>query len=61
MSWPIIVGLVCGIPLVLLPVALVWYLNISGLYQVVKSSRERKRRRAEALRLAAEPAVAGPG
>lgn len=58
MSWPIIVGLVLGIPLILLPVAFVWYLNVSGLYQVLKASRERKKRRAEALRLAAAPAAA---
>jgi hypothetical protein len=58
MSWPIIVGLVLGIPLILLPVAFVWYLNISGLYQVLKATRERKKRRAEALRLATGLAVA---
>jgi hypothetical protein len=60
MSWPIIVGLVLGIPLILLPVAFVWYLNISGLYQVLKATRERKKRRAEALRLATATAVAQP-
>ena len=60
MSWPIIVGLVMGIPLILLPVVFVWYLNISGLYQVLKATRERKKRRAEVLRLATAPAAAGP-
>ena len=60
MSWPIIVGLVMGIPLILLPVVFVWYLNISGLYQVLKATRERKKRRAEALRLATAPAAAKP-
>jgi len=58
MSWPIIVGLVLGIPLILLPVAFVWYLNISGLYQVLKATRARNKRRAEALKLATAGAVA---
>ena len=58
MSWPIIVGLVLGIPLILLPVAFVWYLNISGLYQVLKATRARNKRRAEALKLATGLAVA---
>ena len=60
MSWPIIVGLVLGIPLILLPVVFVWYLNISGLYQVLKAARERKKRRAEALRLATAAAAVEP-
>jgi hypothetical protein len=50
MEWYIILALVLGIPLILLPVAFVWYLNISGLYQVIRSARQRERRRAEARR-----------
>ena len=50
MEWYIILALVLGIPLILLPVAFVWYLNISGLYQVIQARRQRERRRAEARR-----------
>jgi hypothetical protein len=41
MGWQIIVALVVAIPLMLLPVAFVWYLNIAPLY---KAYRERSRK-----------------
>ena len=52
MQWYLILALVLAIPIVLLPVALVWYLNISGLYQVIRDvlRRQQQRRKAEALR-----------
>ena len=50
MAWPIILALVLVIPLILIPVAFVWYLNVSGLYQVMRVTRERQKRRAETLR-----------
>ena len=50
MEWPIILGIVLGIPLILIPVAFVWYLNVSGIYHVIRASRARERRRVEALR-----------
>ncbi len=40
-------ALVVAIPIILLPVALVWYsLNMSGLYQIIKSRRQQKKRMA---------------
>ena len=45
MEWQVILALVLGIPAILLPVAFVWYLNISGLYQVVRDARQRQKRR----------------
>ena len=42
MEWQIIVALVLVIPIILLPVALVWYLNIGGIYTAIKEARERK-------------------
>jgi hypothetical protein len=53
MEWWVILVLVLGIPLVLLPVALVWYLNISGIYQVIRATRARQKKRDEALKEAA--------
>ncbi len=32
MEWQVIVALIIAIPVVLFPVALVWYLNIGGIY-----------------------------
>ena len=42
MEWQIIVALVIAIPIILFPVALVWYLNIGGIYTAVKEARERR-------------------
>ena len=50
MQWQIVLAVVVGIPLVLIPMALVWYLNASGLYKVARDARERQRRRARVLR-----------
>ncbi len=42
MQWQIIVALVVAIPIILFPVAFVWYLNIGGLYAAVKEARARR-------------------
>jgi len=57
MRWAI--GLTLGLPILLallplLPVALVWYINASGLYSVLRATRQRQKRRAEAVRAAEE-------
>ena len=46
MQLAIILGVVLGIPFIVLPIALVWYLNISGLLQVMRDARQRAKRRA---------------
>jgi hypothetical protein len=52
MEWQIILALVIGIPIILLPVAFIWYMNVSGLYRVMRDAREREKRRARALKAA---------
>jgi len=42
MEWQIVVALVLTIPVVLIPVAYVWYLNVGGIYAVIKNARERR-------------------
>ena len=57
MQWELVVALVVATPLVLFPVALVWYLNASGLFQVIRDTRQRAKRLAvhkEELLLATE-------
>lgn len=49
MEWYGIVALVVGIPIVLIPVVFVWYLNVSGLYQVMRDIRLRQKRRAKVM------------
>jgi hypothetical protein len=46
MQLAIILGVVLGIPFIVLPIALVWYLNVSGLLQVIRDARQRAKRRA---------------
>jgi hypothetical protein len=42
MEWQIIVALVVAIPIILLPVAFVWYLNMGGIYVAIKEARARR-------------------
>ena len=39
MQWEFIVALVVAIPVILFPVALVWYLNIGGIFQAVRQRK----------------------
>ena len=52
MEWQIILALVIGIPIILFPVAFIWYMNVSGLYRVMRDARQREKRRARALKAA---------
>jgi hypothetical protein len=52
MAWQAIVALVVAVPVALVAVAFVWYLNVSGLYRVIRATRQREKRRAEARALA---------
>ncbi len=47
MEWQIIVALVLVIPIILIPVVFVWYLNIGGIYAAIKEARERRAARAK--------------
>ena len=42
MEWQVIVALVIAIPIILFPVAFIWYLNIGGIYAAVKEARARR-------------------
>ncbi|MBC8512548.1 MAG: hypothetical protein H8D32_06165 [Dehalococcoidia bacterium] len=52
MEWQLILALVIGIPIILFPVAFIWYMNVSGLYRVMRDARQREKRRARALKAA---------
>jgi len=52
MEWEFIVALVIAIPIILFPVAFVWYLNVGGLARAFKEAKER--------RLAREKSSPGP-
>ena len=42
MQWQVIVALIVVIPIILIPLMFVWYLNIGGMYVAIKEARERR-------------------
>lgn len=42
MEWQIIVAIAIMTPVVLVPVVLVWYLNIGGIFAAIKEARARR-------------------
>ena len=53
MQWEIIVALVIAIPIILFPVAFIWYLNIGSIRAAIKDAQERRatlKKRAEVVR-----------
>ena len=51
MEWQVIVALVLVIPIILIPVLFVWYLNIGGIYAAIK---ERQAAREQSRKVAAK-------
>ncbi|MFC1874457.1 hypothetical protein ACFLYX_04060 [Chloroflexota bacterium] len=50
MEWQVILMLVLAIPVILIPVALIWYINIGGIYLAIKEAREKRAARVEHTR-----------
>ncbi len=42
MQWQLVVALVVAIPVILFPVAYIWYMNIGGIMAAIKEVRERR-------------------
>lgn len=53
MEWTFIVALVIAIPIILFPVAFVWYLNAGGIYAAIKEARARRAARAKDVKTTA--------
>ena len=45
MEWQMIVALVVVIPIVLFPVALIWYINIGGVVHAIREAKARQMNR----------------
>jgi len=54
MEWQIVVALVVAIPIILFPVAFIWYLNVGGIYALIKEARERRVVREKGKQVAVE-------
>jgi hypothetical protein len=60
MDWWVILIIIVAIPLVLFPAAFIWYMNVSGLYTVIRETQKRRvarKRRVRELRMAEEAVV----
>ena len=42
MQWEFVVALVIAIPVILIPVAFAWYLNVGGIFKAVQKARKAK-------------------
>ena len=42
MEWQVVLALVIAVPVLLIPVALVWYINAGGLYLAIKEARAKR-------------------
>jgi hypothetical protein len=42
MEWYTIVALIVVIPLILFPVAFIWFINVGGIYTVIRETRKRR-------------------
>ena len=54
MEWQIILALVLAIPVILIPAAFAWYLNVSGIFTVIRETRKRRIAREKRLRAVVE-------
>lgn len=42
MRWEFIAGLVIAIPVILFPVAFIWFLNVGGIFAAIREARARR-------------------
>ena len=54
MQWQFILALVLAIPIILFPVAFIWYLNVKGTYGAIRRAREQGTIRTAELQKEAE-------
>jgi len=47
MEWQVVLALILAIPVILIPVALIWYINVGGVRLALKEARERRAARAK--------------
>lgn len=42
MQWGFVVALILAIPVILLPLAFMWYANVGGIYRAIQEARKRR-------------------
>jgi hypothetical protein len=48
----LVIAMIIAIPVILFPVALIWYINVGGIYQVMKEAREARKKELETVKVA---------
>ena len=59
MHWEFIVALVIAIPIILFPVAFIWYLNVGGIYAAVREAQKKRAAREEEQKMVAASRTSG--
>lgn len=49
MEWQIILALAIAIPIIIFPAALIWYINIGGIYLAMEEARAKRAARKKAI------------
>lgn len=60
MEWWVILLIVLIVPILLFPAGLIWYINISGIYTVIRETQKRqaaRKKRAKEASLAKQPVL----
>ncbi len=60
MEWYAILAIILAIPVILIPIVFIWYINVSGIYIVIRETMKRRaarRKREKEVRLVREPTV----
>ena len=61
MEWQLIIALVIATPIILFPVAFIWYLNVGGIMSAIKATRAKRARRTAEKELVTETMRSGTG
>ncbi|MBI2868587.1 MAG: hypothetical protein HYX96_02030 [Chloroflexi bacterium] len=51
MEWQIVVALIVTIPVILLPLVLVWYLNMGGIFAAMRENSARRAREKKGIKV----------
>jgi uncharacterized membrane protein YqiK len=54
MEWYFTLAIIVAIMIITVPIVFIWYINVSGLYQVMREARQRQKRREMVLKGAGE-------
>lgn len=54
MQWELVVALIIAIPIILFPVALIWYMNIGGIFTAAREVKRAHKKKPETIKVDVE-------